>query len=420
MDVFQITGGRKMEGRVEAQGAKNAVLPLLCACLLIGDEVTLLRCPDLTDVTAALEILTHLGCRVTRRAGEATVDAAGLSSCAVPDKLMRAMRSSVLFLGPLLARTGRAELSRPGGCEIGSRPIDLHLAAMRALGARVREEEGVLRCRASRLVGTEISLAFPSVGATENALLAACGAEGETTILNAAREPEITALQEFLNAMGGRVRGAGGSVISVEGGRALHGGSFTVPGDRIVGATLLCSAACAGGDVLVSGVDYRHLSAVTSMLTGAGCSVTSGPEGVRLRRDGTKRLFALPPVRTAPYPGFPTDAQPPMMAAAASAEGDTLFVENLFESRFRHVPELRRMGAAIEVEDRAAAVRGVEKLHGARVEARDLRGGGALTAAALGAEGTTILAGTGHIDRGYDHLEQMIQSLGGEMLRLRE
>lgn len=419
MSYFLITGGTPLEGALRVHGAKNSVLPILAACLLAREQVTLHNCPELTDVTAALSILEHLGCRAGREGDTVTVASAAPTAAAVPESLMRSMRSSIIFLGPLLARTGEAHLSMPGGCEIGARPIDLHLAAVRALGASITEDENGLHCTAGEggLTGCDIHLSLASVGATENAMLCACGASGTTTITNAAREPEIVALAGFLNRLGGKVSGAGGGVITVEGNRPLSGGDFTVPGDRIVASTLLTCGACAGGDISITGVDWRQVSTVAAVLSEAGCRVDSGAGVVRLRRDPDIPLRGVSTVRTAPYPGFPTDAQAPVMAALAASRGTTVFVENLFESRYRHVPELRRMGADIDVEGRVAVVRGVPRLHAAQLEANDLRGGGALTAAALGAEGVSAVHGLRHIDRGYQRLEEMLRALGGNIVR---
>ncbi len=416
MSEFVIVGGTPLEGELTVHGAKNSVLPILSACLLTREQVALHNCPRLTDVSAALEILEHLGCSCRWEGDTLILDPSRADGEEIPDGLMRAMRSSVIFLGPVLARTGRVRLTYPGGCELGPRPIDLHLSAVRALGARVEEGPEGLVCY-GRLTGCPIALSLPSVGATENAMLAAMGAEGETVISNAAREPEIVELQSFLNLLGGRVRGAGSSTISVEGGRELRGGEFSIMGDRIVAATLLCAAAAAGGSVRLGGVDWRHLSTVTGALAQAGCEVRSDEDGISLTRDASVPLRGTATVRTAPYPGFPTDAQPPLMAAMCAGQGSTLFVENMFDNRYRHVGELQRMGADITVEGRVALVRGVPRLHGARVECADLRGGGALCAAALGAEGETVLSGLCYIDRGYQRLEEMIRRLGGDMLR---
>ena len=415
MSTYIVEGGRPLEGSVEVHGAKNSVLPILAACLLAPGECVIRNCPDLSDVRASLDILRRLGCRAERQGEAVVVDASAPTGWDVPDALMREMRSSVIFLGAILGRMGRAELCAPGGCELGPRPIDLHLAAIRALGGAVEERGGVLRC-AGRLRGADIVLSLPSVGATENAMLAAVSAGGVTTITNAAREPEIVDLQNFLNTLGARVRGAGSSVITVEGGAPLHGGSYTVPADRIVAATYLAAAGCAGGDVELTGVDWRRLSTVTAVLREAGCRVASTPDTIRITARGPLR--GVPPVRTAPYPGFPTDAQPPLMAALAGSRGCTVFVENIFESRYRHVDELSRMGADIRVEGRVAVVYGVPRLHGAKVRAADLRGGAALVVAALGAEGESAVSGVRHMDRGYQSLEGDLSALGASIRRV--
>ena len=416
MSELYIQGGTLLEGTLTVQGAKNSVLPLLAACLLVPGTVELSNCPVLSDVSAAMDILRHLGCRARRSGHTVTVDASGLTGASVEEAQMQAMRSSIIFLGPLLARMGEAHVTCPGGCELGPRPIDLHLQAIRAMGCRVEEDGGGIHCY-GKPKGGEVLLSIPSVGATENAMLCAVGGSGSTTITNAAREPEIVQLQEFLNGLGARVRGAGGSVITVEGGRTLHSGGCTVIGDRIVAATLLSAAAAAGGEVCLSGVDWRHLSPVLAALHQAGCKVRSGEGQIALSRSRTMPLRSVSTIRTSPYPGFPTDAQAPTMAALCTAVGSTVFVETMFDSRYRHVAELCRMGADIVTEGRVAVVRGVKQLHGAKVAATDLRGGGALAVAALAAEGDTTLTGVHHIDRGYETLEEMLRQLGGRVSR---
>lgn len=416
MSELYLQGGTPLEGMLTVQGAKNSVLPLLAACLLVPGTVELSNCPVLTDVSAAMDILRHLGCRARRNGHTVTVDAAGLTGASIEESRMQAMRSSIIFLGPLLARMGEAHVTCPGGCELGPRPIDLHLQAIRAMGCRVEEDGGGIHCY-GKPKGGEVWLSIPSVGATENAMLCAVGGSGDTTITNAAREPEIVQLQEFLNGLGACVRGAGGSVITVEGGRTLRSGACTVIGDRIVAATLLAAAAAAGGEVCLSGVDWRHLSPVLAVFHQAGCRVRSGAGEIILSRDRDVPLRGVSAIRTAPYPGFPTDAQAPVMAALCAAGGSTVFVETMFDSRYGHVPELRRMGADIVTEGRAAVVRGVKALHGAGVTATDLRGGGALAVAALAAEGETTLTGVHHIDRGYEALEDMLRQLGGRVSR---
>ena len=419
MSAYLVEGGNRLQGTAWVHGAKNSVLPILAATILCPGESVVHNCPDLSDVRASIAILEHLGCRVERAGDTVTVDASALTGRDVPDALMREMRSSVIFLGAILARLGEAVMSFPGGCELGPRPIDLHLAAIRSLGAQVREQGGELHCSAAGgLAGCEITFSIPSVGATENAMLCACGAEGVTVICNAAREPEIVDLQAFLRALGADVRGAGTSVITVRGKKPLHGGEHTVMPDRIVAATLLTAVAAAGGETELLGTDYRQLSTVTAVLTEAGCRIRSGSDSIHICREAPLR--GVRPIRTAPYPGFPTDAQPPVMAALCRSRGTTVFVENMFESRYRHVDELCRMGARVRVEGRVAVVCGVEKLHGARLRAADLRGGAALVVAALGAEGVSRIEGLSHIDRGYHGLEDTLSGLGARIRRLEE
>ena len=414
MSVFQIEGGHPLSGSVRVQGAKNSVLPILAATLLAGGQCLLRNCPRLTDVDNTLSILRHLGCRVEREGDAVTVDSGVLTGWDVPDRLMREMRSSVVFLGSILGRMGKAELTYPGGCELGPRPIDLHLSALRTLGAGIQERNGRLCCEGT-LTGSDITLSLPSVGATENAMLAAVAAKGVTTITNAAREPEIVDLQNFLCALGADVRGAGTSVITIRGGLPLHGGEYTIMADRIVAATYLSAVASAGGEGEITGVDWRQLSTVTAVFTEAGCRVESTPTSISIH--APERLKGVRPIRTAPYPGFPTDAQAMVMAALCKAQGTTVFVENMFDSRYRHVDELSRMGADIRVEGRVAVVCGVERLSGARLLSTDLRGGAALAVAALGAEGESILSGLKHVDRGYTDLALDLRTLGAKVVR---
>ena len=403
MSYLSIEGGAPLHGELTIQGSKNSVLPVLAATILARDVCRIENCPRLRDVDASVAILRHLGCCVRRDGTALEVDTAPMARCDIPDELMREMRSSIIFLGAILARQGEAVLSYPGGCELGPRP------------AEITERYGELRCKAKCLRGTDITLAIPSVGATENAILAACGAEGTSVIYNAAREPEIVDLQALLRSMGARVNGAGGSIITVEGGAALHGCTHRVIGDRIVCATYLCAAAAAGGEVRLTGVDYRAVSTVALSLAESGCEVRSEADAVSLRSTGALR--SVRPVRTAPYPGFPTDAQPVLMAALLRSEGCTVFVENIFENRYRHVDELSRMGAEIRVAGRVAVVNGVRTLHGAAVKCTDLRGGAALVIAGLSAEGTTRVTELTHIDRGYDAIERDLAALGAQICR---
>ena len=413
MSYLMIGGGHPLRGRIAVQCAKNSVLPVLAAALLAGDTCRIAACPRLSDVETAAEILRHLGCTAQWDGGDLLVDTTHISRCDIPEELMRKMRSSVIFLGAILSRCGQAELSYPGGCELGPRPIDLHLTALRTLGAEINEIGGSLLCRANRLRGADIVLTLPSVGATENAILAACGAEGTTVIANAAREPEITDLQDFLQKLGVEIHGAGTSAITVQGKGTLHGCTHRCIGDRIAASTYLCAAAAAGGQVTLTGIDYRHLATVTTALHQAGCRLQCDDDTITLESNG--RLRAIAPVRTSPYPGFPTDAQPLLMAALLRSEGATMFVENMFESRYRHVPELLRMGAEIRLEGRVAVVCGVTDLHGAAVRSADLRGGAALVIAGLQAQGVTQIHNIHHIQRGYQDIAGDLAALGAEV-----
>lgn len=413
MSYLTIEGGCPLSGHITVQCAKNSILPVLAATLLAGDTCRLTDCPHLSDVETASEILRHLGCTAAWDGGDLLVDTTHVTRWDIPETLMRKMRSSVIFLGAILSRCGQAELFYPGGCELGPRPIDLHLSALRTLGAEIGEVGGSLLCRAACLHGTEILLTMPSVGATENAMLAACGAQGITVISNAAREPEIVDLQAFLQKLGAHVQGAGTSTITVQGGASLHGCTHRCIGDRIAAATYLCAAAAAGGQVTLSGVDYRHLATVTTALHQAGCRLSCTADTITLTSDGALRAIA--PVRTSPYPGFPTDAQALLMAALLRSEGATMFVENIFESRYRHVPELIRMGADIRLEGRVAVVCGVAALHGAVTRATDLRGGAALAIAAVQARGLTHIHDIYHIQRGYQDMVGDLQALGAQI-----
>ena len=415
MSQLLVRGGGRLKGEVAIQGAKNSVLPILAATLLTADEVELRGCPRLRDVDASVRILRSLGCKARWEGGNLLVNTGGLNARGISDILMREMRSSAIFLGAILARCGQAELSYPGGCELGPRPIDLHLSGLRALGAEINDAGGVLHCKAPELKGREVVLSLPSVGATENLMLAACGGSGTTTIANAAREPEIVDLQNFLRACGAKVDGAGSSTVTVEGKRPLHGCTYPVMPDRIAAATYLCAAASAGGEIFLRGAREEHLATVTAVLREAGCSILADGAGIACTCQGG--LQAVHPVRTAPYPGFPTDAQAVLMAALLRSRGATVFEENIFENRYRHVDELTRMGANVRVSGRVAVVTGVETLHGAPVYCTDLRGGAALCVAALAAEGETRVCETSHIDRGYEDLARDLRALGADIAK---
>jgi len=415
MSHYVIRGGRPLRGCIPVSGAKNSVLPILAATLLTGGKSVLHNCPDLRDVRSAIAILEYLGCKVLREGDTVTVDSAVVDRWDVPHELMREMRSSVIFLGPMLARCGRARLSLPGGCDIGQRPIDLHLAALRKLGADVREEGGDIICQAGDLRGRDLILSFPSVGATENAMLAATACSGVTRIINAAREPEIADLQSFLQKAGADIRGGGESVITVSGEMPRHDVEHTILPDRIECATFLCACAACGGEITLTGTEPEHVGTVLHCLQEAGCTVRTAGRSITLR--SPERLWPMGTVRTMPYPGFPTDAQAPLMAAACTGQGNTLFIETIFENRFRHTAELARMGADIRTFGRTALVTG-RRLHGACVQSTDLRGGAALVVAALAAEGESIVENIHHIDRGYAQLAEKLSALGGQITRV--
>ena len=416
MERLLITGGVPLKGEVCVQGAKNSSLPLLAATVLCHGQTVLHNCPELSDVDAACQILSYLGCRVEREGRTVTVDARDVSGGAVPDRLMREMRSSVVFLGAIAARLGHANISFPGGCELGPRPIDLHLFALRKLGLTVREDRGCLDCTVNgRLKGTNITLSFPSVGATENILLAAATAEGTTVITNAAREPEIIDLADFLNRCGAKVKGAGEGVITIEGVERLTPCEHTVIPDRIVAATYLCCGAATGGDVLVKNVTPKHLEPITAKLRRAGVEVEEFDDAVRVRRTGD--LLPLK-INTMPHPGFPTDMQPLMGVLLSVAKGTSTITESVWDNRFRYVDELRKMGANVQVDGQVAVFEGVDKLTPAPLRALDLRAGAAMVVAGLMADGTSEIEEIGHIERGYENIVEKLQALGADIKKV--
>lgn len=405
---------RRLNGRAKVHGAKNSALPVLAASIIAADRCIIRNCPDLSDVHSCLNILRSLGCTARLEEDIAVIDTSGMTGCDIPESLMRRMRSSICFLGALLARTGSVTLCLPGGCELGPRPIDIHLASLERMGADITERAGCISCTAHNgLHGGVVPLSFPSVGATENVMIAACTAKGTTVITNAAREPEICCLADFLNACGARISGAGQSTVTVEGVQHLHGCVHTVIPDRIEAATWLCAGAITHGDIAVSGADVSHLMPVLPVLEEMGCTIRAGNE---LRLIAPERLRRVS-VRTMPYPGFPTDCQAIVMAAAGVASGTSFFVENIFDSRFKHVGELRRLGAHIRTEGRAALVEGIKEYSGAQVDSTDLRGAAALMTAALWAEGETIVRGLEHLDRGYQSPETELAQLGADIIR---
>ncbi|MBQ8921924.1 MAG: UDP-N-acetylglucosamine 1-carboxyvinyltransferase [Oscillospiraceae bacterium] len=413
-EILRITGGRKLRGEITVQGAKNSALPLMAASMLCDGETVLGNVPQLTDVYAASRILNRLGFRC-KISGNTAKIVSGEGETEIPDEDMRAMRSSVMFLGPMLGKRKRCVITMPGGCELGPRPIDLHLDAMRQMGVQIREQQGKIVCQAEHLHGARIPLPFPSVGATENVIMAAALAEGETVLTNAAREPEIADLAGFLNRCGAKIAGAGEGTVIISGVKKLSGTAYSVMPDRIAAFTWLCACAAAGGTVCIRGTEPKDMESCLSVLSAAGCRLGICKDRIYL--DCSHPLRNVRYIRTMPHPGFPTDAQALIAAVLCTASGTSVIEETVFESRFKHVGELLRMGADIRVSGRTAVITGVSGLHGAEVEAMDLRGGAALAAAAAGAEGETVLRGLRHIDRGYDHFADAFNSLGGNAVR---
>ena len=412
MGTYIVRGGRRIEGEFAVRGSKNGTLPILAACILAEDEVVLENIPLIKDVLQTLEILQELGCRVERTGRTVVIDSRHLSVAEISSETVGKMRSSILFLGALLGREKRAKLAYPGGCAIGKRPIDLHLDSFRKMGVTIVGEQCMLDCRADRILGSQIHLPIPSVGATENILLLAAKAEGVTVIQNAAREPEIVALARFLRAMGAEIYGEGTSSILVEGVSRLHGAVFSIPADRIEGGTFLCAAAMTGGELRLRGLEREQMGAVLEVLRTIGC---------RCLWEDSDLLWMCPPKKlrsdftivTGPFPAFPTDMQPLVMSLLTLAKGSCMISETVFEARFSQAAELCRMGADIAVSGRNACVRGVEKLHGAEVYAHDLRCGAALLVAALAAEGESFVHGSEYIARGYEKIEDAFSFLGG-------
>lgn len=416
MESFVVEGGRRLEGSIRVDGAKNAALPILAACVLTEEEVTLHAMPDITDVRRMVDILRILGCRVTCQGHDMCISGMDMSSHEMPDQLSKQIRSSIFMLGPILSRFRQATVTYPGGCEIGLRPIDLHLSGLRALGVRISEDGGVIHCDGRHMHPGDVHLDYPSVGATENVMMAAACLPGTTTIHNAAREPEIVDLMGFINAMGGRVRGAGCATITVEGVERLHGAEYTPMPDRIVAGTLLAAAAITGGRIELTNAPVGDMHAINAKLREMGCDLRETKDTLLLT--APERLNAFSVLQTQPHPGFPTDMQVQMLALLAVSEGTGVIVENVFENRFTHAGDLNRMGARILCTGRTAVVRGVERLSGANVTARDLRGGAALVLAGLQAQGETLVEHAELIDRGYERFERQLNLLGAKVTRV--
>ncbi|MEE1239183.1 MAG: UDP-N-acetylglucosamine 1-carboxyvinyltransferase [Acutalibacteraceae bacterium] len=414
MSEIIVNGGKKLYGGISVQGAKNSVLPVLAATVLCEKECVIHNCPALSDVETSLRILRALGCECERDGDTVTVNSKGISKYEIPDNLMREMRSSVVFLGAIAGRCKRAVISSPGGCELGPRPIDLHLSALERMGVTVNEEHGYLICTAENgLHGAEISLGFPSVGATENIILAAATAKGMTVIHGAAKEPEISDLADFLNSAGARIYGCGSDSIRIYGVEKLGGTEHTIIPDRIAVATYMACAAVTGGKITLCNIMPSHMMSTLWVFREAGCDIELSGKSITL--SSPERLKRVPTVRSLVYPGFPTDAGPIVVAMLTVADGTSVFVENIFENRFRYVDELKRFGAKIKTEGKIAVTEGVKELSAADCKATDLRGGAALVIAALAANGESKISDIHHIERGYEDIASTLKLIGADI-----
>lgn len=417
MDKLRITGGQKLHGDITISGAKNAALPILCASLLTADDIQLHNVPRLRDIDTACQLLAQLGVRAHTEGESITLNASAITSLEAPYELVKTMRASILVLGPLLARFGKARVSLPGGCAIGQRPVDQHIKGLRAMGADIELEHGFVVATASRLKGATIRTDMVTVTGTENLLMAAVLAEGETILENAAKEPEIVDLAELLIKMGAKISGHGTERIVIQGVDKLHGATHAIMPDRIETGTFLCAVGATGGDILLRNTAASTLQSTLDKLTKAGVNIECGPDWIRGRMDQRPQSVSF---STAEHPGFPTDMQAQLMALNALANGTAIIVENIFENRFMHVQELIRLGAKIETDGHTARVKGVEKLLGARVMATDLRASASLVIAGLAAQGDTIIDRIYHLDRGYDRMENKLAAVGAQIERLHQ
>ncbi|MCI8284229.1 MAG: UDP-N-acetylglucosamine 1-carboxyvinyltransferase [Firmicutes bacterium] len=418
MDTYHISGGNRLEGSCRVNGAKNAVLPILAASLMGKGGSRIKNCPGLSDVYAMISILESTGCAIDFKSGIIDISPKNIQNAEISEELMSSLRSSIFLMGPMLAVCGEFTAGYPGGCAIGSRPIDMHIYALRILGAEIEETDGKIRCRSGRLTGGEIKFPAVSVGATENAMMAAALAQGTTVIKNAAREPEIAELERFLNCMGASVKGAGTGTITIEGRKDLQGCEFSVMPDRIEAGTILAAVAATGGEVLLTEAPVREMKNITKVLRKSGCHVHG--EGSFIYMKAPKRLRSAGYIETNPYPGFPTDMQSQIMTLMCVSEGSGVICENIFEQRFQTAPYLKKMGADIRIDGKYAFIKGKEKLFGARLRAEDLRGGAALVIAALCAQGESYIENVCLIDRGYDKLDMMLKNLGANIQRIKE
>ncbi len=418
MEKLVINGNRKLQGEISVHGAKNSVLPILASTLLIKGVSIIHNVPDLTDVDASIRILEYLGAKVKRENDTLIVDANEITENTIPEEMMREMRSSIIFLGSLLSRTKEAYLCYPGGCDIGVRPIDLHLSSLRKLGAVIYENGNCLCCKSTSFHGAKIILTFPSVGATENIMIAAAVSKGKTTIINAAREPEISDLASFLNSCGAKIFGAGEGTIEIEGVESLYPCAHSIIPDRVVAATYMSAAAISADELLIKNVRTQHLSPIMPVFMEMGCKLSGDKNNLKIV--SPKRLKRVKMIKTMPYPGFPTDCQSIVMAALTKSNGTTIINESIFESRFKHISELNRFGADISVNDRIAIINGVKNLYGANVYCTDLRGGASMVIAALAAEGKSTIGDIYHINRGYEKIEENLAQIGADIKRVND
>ena len=416
MGKFVINGGKKLYGEVNVHGAKNAVLPLLSASILTKEKVVLRNVPNLTDVKNMIKILENLGAVVKIENDIVNIDSMCVDKYNIENNLAKELRSSIFLLGAILSRNHRAVVAYPGGCDIGLRPIDIHIKALRDFGVKIEEKSGYVYCDGKSVVPSEIYLDYPSVGATENVILLASCIKGKSIIHNAAREPEIQDLQEFINSMGGKIYGAGTSKIVIEGVEELHSVDYTVMSDRIVTGTYAIGALACGGEVVIKGRCSTDIHSLLTKLSKSSCNIKVNDDIIYIKSNG--KLKSVNCISTQPYPGFPTDLQAPFMVLESISNGICVLTENIFENRFRHIQELRKMGADIIIKDRTAIIKGVSELYGAEVYATDLRGGAALVLAGLIANGTTTVNGVHHIDRGYENIEKTFYKLGADIVRL--
>lgn len=416
MDKLLISGGHRLNGDIVISGAKNAALPILCAGLLSADDVVLSNVPSLQDVNTMLKLLRQMGLRVTQENGITTLNGQGIDKLEAPYDMVKTMRASILVLGPLLARFGEAKVSLPGGCAIGSRPVDQHIKGLRAMGAEITIEAGYIHAKAKRLKGARIVTDMITVTGTENLLMAATLAEGETVLENAAREPEVTDLANLLVAMGAKIEGIGTDRLVIQGCESLHGAAHTVIADRIETATFLCAVAATGGDITLKNTRSDILDVALDKLREAGVVLTTGPDWIRAQMSSRPKAVSF---RTTEYPGFPTDMQAQFMALDCVASGSSRVTETIFENRFMHVQEMNRLGAKIEIDGHTAIINGVDKLVGAPVMATDLRASASLVIAGMAAEGETLIDRIYHLDRGYDRMEVKLSAVGAQIQRLK-